>query len=142
MGRVIFAARVENLSDLYAAQQGRITGEQVRFINLENALIDTGATILSLPLSLIKQLGLWKVRTRQARTTTGVADFDIYSGVKLTIQGRDCITDVAAIPDDCPPLIGVVPLELMDFVVDPSKQQLVGNPEHGGAHMLDMFHAH
>jgi len=36
-------------------------------------------------------------------------------------------------------LIGQIPLELLDFVVDPFGQRLVGNPDHGGEHMIDMF---
>jgi hypothetical protein len=47
--------------------------------------------------------------------------------------------DVADLPEDCPVLIGQVPLELMDWVVDPKGQRLIGNPEHGGEWMSDMF---
>jgi hypothetical protein len=47
--------------------------------------------------------------------------------------------DAAEVPDDCPVIIGQVPLELLDFVVDPIGQRLIGNPEHGGKHMMDMF---
>ena len=63
----------------------------------------------------------------------------VYGAVRLTIQGRDCLSDVIGIPDDCPMLIGQVPLELLDFVVDPVGRRLIGNPAHGGEHILDMF---
>ena len=43
---------------------------------------------------------------------------NIYGTVRLTVQGRDCPTDVTELPDDCPVLIGQIPLELLDFVVD------------------------
>ena len=43
------------------------------------------------------------------------------------------------LPDDCPVLIGQVPLELMDFVVDPNSQRLIGNPAHGGVEMLELY---
>ena len=43
------------------------------------------------------------------------------------------------LPDDCPVLIGQIPLELLDFVVDPVRQQLIGNPEHGGEHILEIY---
>ena len=59
--------------------------------------------------------------------------------VQLTVQGRDCRVDAAEIPDSCPVLIGQVPLELLDFVVDPVGRRLIGNPEHGGEHMFDLF---
>ena len=62
----------------------------------------------------------------------------IYRAVRLTVQGRDCISDVAEIPDDFPIVIGQVPLELMDWVVDPRGQRLIGNPEHGGEHIIEV----
>ena len=43
------------------------------------------------------------------------------------------------VPDSVPPLIGQVPLELLDFVVDPGSQQLIGNPAHGGEHIVEML---
>ena len=98
-----------------------------------------GATMLSMPERYIQQLGLDRIRTRRARTTNGVAEFGVYSLVQLTIQGRDCRVDVAEVADDCPVLIGQIPLESLDFVVDPIGQQLIGNPEHGGEHMIDLF---
>lgn len=139
MGRVIVSARIENLADLYDAQKGRLPPEKVRAIEVHNALVDTGATMLSMPQRLIDQLGLRKRRTRTARTSAGVATFAVHEAVQLTVQGRDCLADVAAVPDDCPVLIGQVPLELLDFVVDPAGQKLIGNPEHGGEQMMDMF---
>ncbi|MFH1266459.1 MAG: hypothetical protein ABIK89_12090 [Planctomycetota bacterium] len=63
----------------------------------------------------------------------------ICAAVRLTVQGRDFTTDVAEIPDDYPVLIGQIVLEGLDFVVDPVGQRLIGNPEHGGEHMLDVF---
>lgn len=57
----------------------------------------------------------------------------------MTIQGRDCPCDVVEVPDDCPVLVGQVPLELMDFVVDPVNQRLIGNPAHGGEQIVDLY---
>jgi hypothetical protein len=63
----------------------------------------------------------------------------MYQTVRLTIQGRDCHCDVGAIPDRFRVIIGQVPLELLDWVVDPKGQRLIGNPEHGGEHMMDVL---
>ena len=70
---------------------------------------------------------------------SGTVEFGMYGMVQLTVQGRDCFVEVAEVPDDCPVLIGQIPLESLDFVVDPVNQRLIGNPEHGGEHMFDMF---
>jgi hypothetical protein len=63
----------------------------------------------------------------------------MYSAVRLTVHGRDCTVDAAEIPDEFPVMIGQVPLELLDWIVDPQGQRLIGNPEHGGEHMMDVF---
>lgn len=140
MGRVIVSAKVENLHDLYDVNQGRRKPEDVRTVEVTDALVDTGATYLSLPQRLIDRLGLERYRTRRARTAGGgLRDFDMYGVVRLTVQGRERCMEIAALPDACPVLIGQIPLEMLDWVVDPKGQKLIGNPEHGGEDMFDMF---
>jgi predicted aspartyl protease len=141
IGRVLVTAKIENLGDLYAVDQGALKPEQVRSVVVNDALVDTGATNISMPKQLIEQLGLKAGSKRPVRTSAGPVMVQIYGAVRLTVQGRDCICDVAELPDNCPVLIGQVPLELLDFVVDPKGQRLIGNPEHGGVHMFDMFYA-
>jgi predicted aspartyl protease len=139
LGKVVVSARVENLTDLIKVNEGLLDDRNVRRAEIVEALVDTGATLLSLPRSLVAQLGLKRHRTRTARTTAGIVSFEICEPVRLTVHERDCIVEVAEIPDGCPPLIGQIPLELLDFVVDPAGQRLLGNPDHGGQQMIDMF---
>ncbi len=138
MGRVLVTARLENLEDVYKAAQGAMPADQVRAVEVTDALIDTGATGLLLPRRLIAQLGLSLLRTRPARTIAGNMEVPMYRAVRLTVQGRDCISDVGEIGDSFSIVIGQVPLELMDWVVDPKRQRLMGNPEHGGEQMIDI----
>ncbi len=139
MGKVLVAAKVESLEDLFQVDRGSLSESEVRRIEVNDALVDTGATILSMPRRLIHQLGLRPVRTRQARTAAGMVTVQRYGTVRLTIQGRECPSDVSEGPDECPVLIGQIPLELLDFVVDPVGQRLIGNPAHGGEHILEMY---
>jgi predicted aspartyl protease len=139
VGKVLVTAKIENLNDLYEVSKGRLKAEEVRRLEVPDALVDTGAMFLSLPRRYVQQLGLERYRTRKAKTSGGVADIDLYGMVLLLIQGRDCRVEVAEIPDECPVLIGQVPLELLDFVVDPIHQRLIGNPDHGGEHMIDLY---
>ena len=139
IGKVVVSAKIEDLADQVRSDAGDISSEAVRAIEVNDALVDTGATMLSLPSKHIQALGLRRHRTRTARTTAGVVSFGVYEPVRLTVQDRDCVVEVCEIPDDCPPLIGQIPLEALDFVVDPNGQKLIGNPEHGGQHMIDLF---
>jgi len=139
MGRVIVSATIENLGDWHNLQRGFLPPDQVRRVEVPDALVDTGASIVSLPKRLIDQLGLTPLRTRMVRTSAGTRMTQVYGTVRLTIQGRDCPTDVAEVPDDCPVLIGQVPLEMMDFVVDPVGQRVIGNPAHGGEQVYELY---
>jgi predicted aspartyl protease len=139
MGRVLTAATIENLKDLWDAERGLLTNEQVRRVEITDALVDTGATLLSLPSRLIRQLGLDKTSSKRVTSSMGNCEANIYSAVRLTIQGRSCTMDVMEVPDDVPVLIGQIPLEHLDFVVDLRSRSLIGNPAHGGEHVYELF---
>lgn len=139
MGRVTVEAKIENLSDLYAANRNQLDPSKVRVITVADALVDTGATSLSIPKKLIDQLGLNRYKTRRAKTPAGIFEYGIYDAVRLTIQGRDTTIDVMEITDDCPVLIGQIALEGLDFIVDPVGHRLLGNPDHHGEHMFDLL---
>jgi hypothetical protein len=84
-------------------------------------------------------LGLDRTGTRTIKTVAGLIAIGIHEPVRLTIQGRDCTIEVAEVPDDCPALIGPVVLTALDFVIDPTGRRLIGNPEHGGERMIELF---
>ena len=139
MGRVLTEATIENLQDLWDVKRGIIPEGQLRRLDIKDALVDTGATLLSLPTRMIRQLGLEKSGSKRVTSSTGGGEADMYSAVRLTIQGRSCTMDVMEVPDDVPPLIGQIPLEHLDFVVDLRDRKLIGNPAHGGEHVYELY---
>jgi clan AA aspartic protease len=139
MGRVLTEATIENLEDLWAAKRGFCPPEQVRRITVSDALVDTGATLLSLPARLIRQLGLTQFDTKRVTSSSGSCEAGLYGTVRLTIQGRTCHIDVLEVPDDVPVLIGQIPLEHLDLVVDLRDRRLIGNPAHGGEHVYELY---
>ena len=139
LGKILVPAKIENIYDLENLASGLLTEEEVRRVEVEDARVDTGATYLAMPKSMIDQLGFRKLRTSLAKTAAGTTSFGIYGPARLTVQGRECIIEVSELADDCPVLVGVIPLELLDFVVDPQGQRLIGNPDHGGERMIGMY---
>jgi predicted aspartyl protease len=139
MDRVLTEATIENLKDLWAVKQGLRTSDQARRVTIPDALVDTGATLLSLPTSLIRQLGLSQTAMKRVTSSAGVVQAGMYEAVRLTIQGRSCTMDVLEVPDGVPALIGQLPLEHLDLVVDLRSHQLVGNPAHGGEHTYELY---
>jgi len=139
MGRVVVEATIECLEDLWDVRKDRLPADQVRRVVIPDALVDTGAMFLSLPTRLIKQLGLQATRRRRFLSSLGLGETSMYDAVRLTIQGRDCLVDVAEAPDEVPVLIGQIPLEHLDFVVDLVNRKLIGNPAHGGEHIIELY---
>lgn len=138
VGRIVVDMHVENAGDLEMVALGLLPADQVRSLDVQ-ALVDTGTTYASLTTSDITRLGLRPVRTRRARTSSGWAVHQFFSAVRITVQGRDCLIEVAEIPDGMPALLGQVPLEMLDFWIDMGNKRLVGNPEHGGQWAVDQF---
>lgn len=137
MGKVIAKFTLTNYADLVAKQLKVLKGKP-RTVEVE-ALVDTGATRLYLKPSVIKKLGLSKTGTVKSRTTNGTCERGVYSPVKMELMGRDGNFDVVDINEEVPNLLGQIPLEYLDLIVDPKNQCLRGNPEHGDVLMTEEY---
>jgi predicted aspartyl protease len=118
MGRVVVEVLLENLEDLWAVRRGSCAADQVRRVVVADALVDTGATLLSLPTRAIHELGLQPVAKNRITSSAGIGEATLYDAVWLTVQGRSCGMDVLEVPDSVPVLIGQIPLEHLDFRID------------------------
>jgi len=139
MGRVLTEAKIENIKDLWASESGLRRQEDVRSLTVADALVDTGATLLSLPTRIIHQLGLNKTGCKRVTSSSGPTVANMYEAVRLTIQNRSCTMDVLEVPDSVPILVGQIPLEHLDLVIDMRSHALIGNPAHGGEHTYEMY---
>ncbi len=120
---------IANRRDQVLAEEGVIDPEAVRRLIVEDALVDTGATRLSLPKSLIAQLGLTPVGTARAMTANGMVDRTVYSEVEFTLLERKETIRVTDLPDNAPVLVGHMILELLDLCLD-MRKGLIYNPDH------------
>ena len=130
--------KLANLKDINLAEAGIIKPDDIRELIVENAVVDSGATRLSLPKPLIQQLGLEPVGHTRARTTNGVVDRTIYSTVQFTVLERDGTMPVTELPEDVPVLVGHIVLEMLDLCLD-IRKGLIHNPEHDGEWTEDQF---
>lgn len=136
VGRVVVPVTIENYDDLLLERRGDLGATQVRRLAVD-ALVDSGATFMCLPLARVNELGLRFLRFKDVRSPAGPLRLGLYGPAHVAAQGRDCITEVMAIADERQALLGQIPLEMMDWWIDLTSQQLVGNPEHGGEWMAD-----
>jgi predicted aspartyl protease len=137
MGKVIIKIKLTNQADL-VLQDLKLLKGQPRSVEAE-ALVDTGATRLYLKPSVIRALGLKQVDYIQSRTTNGIRQRGVFQPTWLEVQGRHGIFEVVDLDEDVPNLVGQIPLEYLDFVVDPQGRKLIPNPEHGDKQMSEEY---
>jgi len=79
MGRVITEAAMENMEDLWAVKRGLLQADQARRITITDALVDTGATLLS-------ARAFSSICPRRVVTRTGIDARVSYRGSRLAAE--------------------------------------------------------
>ena len=126
MGRFAVEFEIANNRDIAAALSGHLDPAQVRRKKIKGT-VDPGATLLVLPLAVVKELGLpvkkQKIKVRYADGRRGVRTEA--EEIRVTLQGRDGTFTAIVEPKREIALIGAIVLETLDFLVDSRKERLV-----------------
>ena len=92
------------------------------------ALVDTGAITLCIPEHVAVQLNLSELEKREVTTATGNHVSVPYVGpVQIGFGNRSCFTGALVLGENV--LLGAIPLEDMDLVIDSRKQEITVSPE-------------
>ena len=138
MGKVTVTFRATNYDDLsdFVRRRRKTRPRAIEAV----ALVDTGATRFYLQRRVIVALGLRPVSEITSRTMSDRAEKRlVFSPVELDVQGRKGSFDVIQLPDTLPNVIGQIPLEHLDWVVDLRGRKLIPNPEHKHGELADDF---
>jgi clan AA aspartic protease len=139
MGRVMQTIKLTNSYDEEYVARGDLPADRVRSTEIE-ALVDTGATMMVLPADAVSRLGLLPAGYRKVRYADGrTAEVPWVSGVGITILGRQTVTNALVEAAGTTALIGQIPLEELDLLVDPKSRELRVNPASPDAPLLDML---
>lgn len=96
-----------------------------------NALVDTGATFMCVTEEIAWQLGFDTTEVSQQVVT--LADghqrkVSKIAPIEIAFENRSYVTEAVVFGNE--PLLGVIPLEAMDLIVDARQQMLIVNPQH------------
>ncbi|MDR0998935.1 MAG: aspartyl protease family protein [Treponema sp.] len=115
-----------NARDIGNAKEGLIPGTKIRKMTTE-AMPDTGAWTLVINEETRQKLGLVIEETSESTLADGKTDtYDVTEGVKIQWKNRSTVLPAVVVPDAKDILLGALPLEAMDLMVDPVHEQLVG----------------
>ena len=125
IGQVLTTITVTNRIDRVMAQRGFISAEEVRSVILDNVVVDTGATLLSLPAPIISQLGLIQVGERDVETSAGIKKGRIFADAQIIVEGREGRFDCLELPEGVSAvLLGVIPMEELGLEPDLKNRRL------------------
>lgn len=94
-----------------------------------NALVDSGAIDLCIPGLIARQLRLGKLEERMIMLADGRQEIVDYVGpIVVEVFGRKAFTGALVTGNQV--LLGAIPMESMDVLIDPRRQQLIPNPAH------------
>ena len=101
MGEVRVKARLTNASDESLARRGQLPGDQVRTYEAD-AVVDTGAISLAIPVYVMQQLGLMATDRRLVEYADGCKDpVEVTEPVVIKINGRRTSDEALVVGDEC-----------------------------------------
>jgi len=130
MGMVYAEVELINGEDLSDARRFRIGEEEIKRMSV-NILVDTGSYMLAINESIQEQLQVpfFEKRTMQLADNR-IREYDVVSPIELRFKIRRVVCSAVVLPGDAEPLLGAIPLEEMDVLIHPTRQELIINPDH------------
>ena len=130
MGTIYAEIELINSEDLALARRNIIGDEEVKRMPV-NMLVDTGAYNLCINETIQEQLSLPFIEKRKAQLANGhVEEYDIVGPVVVKFKNRRTVCNAVVLQGDNEPLLGAIPLEDMDVLIHPLRQELIVNPDH------------
>ncbi len=130
MGLIYAQVELINGYDLEDARRLFIGADEVRRVHCE-MLVDTGALMLCINENIQAILQFPVDERRTAETADGRrVECDVVKGVELRFMNRKSTCRAMVLPGDSEPLLGAFPIEDMDVLIHPQRQELIVNPDH------------
>jgi clan AA aspartic protease len=94
------------------------------------ALVDSGANMLIINRAIADQLDLMVHESTNVELADGtICKRNIAGHVMIRFKNRSAICSAVVIPSASEVLLGAVPMEAVDVIIDPSTQQLRVHPD-------------
>ncbi len=129
MDEVIVELKLENAIDRGMFRRRKLKEKDVRKVTVK-AVADSGAATLVLPQDLVEELGLDILRKAVVEYADKRTEERPVAGpVTIQIGKRQAILECIVGPPASEVLLGQVPLEIMDLLVDCPRKALLPRPE-------------
>ena len=126
MGHVTTQLTLKNFDDAKRAKKGELPKHEIRQTTV-TAMADTGATTLIINQKLFEELGLDVLEEREITFANDAKEIcKLTEPLEIHWEDRSVVMSALVVESAPEVLMGVLPLEGMDLMVDPVNQKLVG----------------
>ncbi len=130
MGLVNADIELLNAVDVYQNRSGKMANELVKKVQIR-AMVDAGAYYLAINENIKNQLGLIVIENTYGTGADGTQiELDIVGPIEVRFKNRRTTVDAMVLPGNSEVLLGAIPMEGMDVIINPLKQTMEVNPEH------------
>lgn len=131
MGLIFTDIELLNAGDMYNFRRKQIAQEQVRSVKV-NALVDSGAYMLTINQKVAQELGADEIDENTAILADGSKiRVPVVGPIEVRFQNRRTTVDAVVVPgDDTTVLLGAIPMEGMDVVIDYANNRMTVHPDH------------
>jgi len=138
MGLVYANIDLINAVDHENARRNIIGEEEVKRMHVI-MMVDSGAYMMAINETIQSQLELPLIERRKVQVADGrVVEYDVVGPIHVRFANRKATCNAFVLPGDCEPLLGAIPMEEMDVLIHPLRQELIVNPEHPNYAVLKM----
>ena len=129
MGLVYADIELLSADDLALHRRGYLPEEDIKRVRV-TAMVDIGAYMLVINDHIKQQLDLPVVEEQTVRLADDTERrVQIVGPVEVRFENRSTTVRAVVFPGDAEPLLGAIPIEGMDVVIDPRRRRLIVNPE-------------
>jgi clan AA aspartic protease len=129
MGLVYADIELIRADDLALYRHGILPEDQIKHMRV-SALVDSGAYLLSINDHIKEQLDLPVLEEQTVRLADdSEIRVKVVGPVEIRFENRSTTMRAIVLPGNAEPLLGVIPIEDLDVVIDPKQQRLIVNPE-------------
>ena len=128
MGLIYAELEILNADDLALMRKGYIKEDKIKKTKVK-ALVDSGAYQMCINEDIKNQLDLPIFDTLSAELANGrIEKFDIVGPIEIRFKNRKTICNAVVLPGDSEVLLGSIPMEDMDVVLNPKEETMEVNP--------------
>lgn len=130
MGLVYAEIDLISVDDMVLHRRGFLDENKIKQVRVK-ALVDSGAYMLSINETVRAQLDLPFIQKQFGRLADEtLIEVDVVGPVEVHFENRSTTVRAIVLPGDAEILLGAIPIEDMDVLIDPRQQKLVVNPKH------------